>query len=263
MELKNICLETVHLVREVGSYIRKEQAKVTSTDVELKSLNSLVSYVDKQAELQLVKGLQDIFPDAGFIAEEGTGTPNQNGHNWVVDPLDGTTNFLHGLPEFAVSVALHNGKEVVVAVVLEVGQNECFYAWKGGGAYCNDAPIQVRNNNILSNSLIATGFPYYDFHKMEEFMNLLKECFKRTRGVRRWGSAAVDLTYVACGRFDAFFEYGLNPWDVAAGLLLVTEAGGKVEAFTSTNDPIFGKEIIASSAGVAEEFGNLVKEHLA
>lgn len=262
MTLEALCHETVHLVREVGSFIRREQAGITSKDVETKSLNSLVSYVDKEAEKKLVKGLSQLFPSAGFIAEEGTGERNDNGANWIVDPLDGTTNYLHGLPEYAVSVALHDGKEVVLGVVLEIGQNECFYAWKDGGAYNNGEPIHARKNDVLSNSLMATGFPYYDFDRMDGYLALLRDCFQKTRGVRRWGSAAVDLAYVACGRFDGFFEYGLNPWDVAAGLLIVEEAGGTVTAFSATNDPIFGREIIASTAGITEELGALVRSHL-
>lgn len=262
MDIKHVCDQTVHLVREVGSFIRKEQQKVTRGDIELKSLNSLVSYVDKQAEEQLVKGLSRIVPAAGFIAEEGTGERNDHGFNWIVDPLDGTTNFLHGLSVYSVSVALHDGDNLVVGVVLEVGQNECFYAYRGGGAYCNGEPISVSPNSKLSDSLLATGFPYYDFDRMDGYLQLLRECFQKTRGVRRWGSAAVDLAYVACGRFDGFFEYGLNPWDVAAGTLLVREAGGNVLAFSATNDPVFGREIIASSSEISGELHALVSSHL-
>lgn len=262
MDLAKTCDQTVHLAREVGAFLRKEQAKVKAADVEVKSLNSLVSYVDKEAEKKLVTGLQSIFPNAGFIAEEGTGERVDNGFNWIVDPLDGTTNFLHGLPEYAISIALHDGEKVVIGVVFEVGQNECFSAYLGGGAYCNGEKIEVAKNPKLANSLLATGFPYYDFEKLEPYMLLLKECFQRTRGVRRWGSAAVDLAYVACGRFDGYFEYSLNAWDVAAGCLLVTEAGGVVSAFSPTNDPIFGREILASSSAIEPELKGLVLEHL-
>lgn len=262
MELSKVCTQTIHLVREVGMFIRKEQKKVAASDVELKSLNSLVSYVDKEAEKRLVKGLRDIVPSAGFIAEEGTGERNDNGFNWIVDPLDGTTNFIHNLPVYSVSVALHDGKSPVVAVILEVGQNELYSAYKGGGAYCNGESIRVSSNDSLSNALVATGFPYYDFEKIDEYLQLLKDCFQKTRGVRRWGSAAVDLAYVACGRFDGFFEYGLNPWDVAAGVLLVEEAGGRVSAFSKTNDSIFGREILASSSNIKEELTDLVSKHL-
>lgn len=262
MNLEEKCIATVHLVREVGAFIRREQKKVTASDVETKSLNSLVSYVDKQAEKKLVDGLMKIYPNAGFIAEEGTGTPNKNGFNWIVDPLDGTTNYLHGLPEYAVSVALHDGKQVVIGVVLEIGQNECFYAYANGGAFCNDEPISVSTKEHLSDTLVATGFPYHDFEKIDEYLALLKDCFKNTRGVRRWGSAAVDLAYVACGRFDAFFEYGLNPWDVAAGELLVKEAGGKVTGFSPTNDAIFGREILACNTHIQDEFTEMIRKHL-
>ncbi len=262
MDLKEKCTATIHLVREVGAFIRREQEKVKSSDVETKSLNSLVSYVDKQAEVRLVEGLKLIYPQAGFIAEEGTGDPNKNGFNWIVDPLDGTTNYLHGLPEYAVSVALHDGKQTVIGVVLEVGQNECFHAYLEGGAFCNGEPIKVSAKTKLKDTLVATGFPYYDFEKIDEYLALLKACFQNTRGVRRWGSAAVDLAYVACGRFDAFFEYGLNPWDVAAGEFIVREAGGEVSAFSPSNDPIFGREIIAANSEVYSQVSALVKQYL-
>lgn len=262
MELDKLCQDVVHLSREVGAYLRREQVKIGAGDIETKSLNSLVSYVDKSAEKMLVEGLSALFPSAGFIAEEGTGEENKNGPNWIVDPLDGTTNYLHGLSVYSISIALYDKGAPLLGVVLELGQNECFYAWKDGGAYCNGESISVRENSKLSDSLVATGFPYYDFSRMEQYIELLQSCFQHTRGVRRWGSAAVDLAYVACGRFDAFFEYGLNPWDVAAGVILVEEAGGTVSAFSTSNDPVFGKEIVASSSGIYPEFRSLISTHL-
>lgn len=262
MNIQSVCADTVHLVREVGAFIRREQQKVSTSDIELKSLNSLVSYVDKEAEKRLVDGLSKLVPNAGFIAEEGTGERNQNGYNWIIDPLDGTTNYLHNLPVYSVSVALHDGKDLVIGVVLELGQNECFHAYRGGGAFCNGEAISVSSKSQLSDTLVATGFPYYDFDRIDEYLQLLKACFQKTRGVRRFGSAAVDLAYVACGRFDGFFEYGLNPWDVAAGALLVKEAGGNVEAFSLTNDAIFGREIMATSAVLKDDLFSLVRTHL-
>lgn len=254
MDLSHITSEVIHITQKVKTFIHDSRNRVGNEDIEVKSLNSLVSYVDKTAEEQLVSGLREIVPEAGFIAEEGTATQAGEKYNWIIDPLDGTTNFLHGIPVFAISIALMEGHEVVSAVVWEIGQDECFSAWKGGGTFLNGAPVKVSSNPLLKDSLIATGFPYYDFHRMESFLRLLKSFFEKTRGVRRLGSAATDLAYVACGRFDAFFEYGLSSWDVAAGTLLVQEAGGKVSDFSGADNFIFGKEIAAGSRHIFEPF---------
>lgn len=239
--LENIC-------RETGDFILREKSKVGTADIELKSLNSLVSYVDKNAEEQLVRELRKLLPEAGFITEEDTPTEKAEQYNWIIDPLDGTTNYLHGIPVFAISVALMDKNEVVLGAIYELGQKEMFTAWKGGGAYLNGQKIRVSPNTEMTQSLIATGFPYFDFGRMQSFFKLLGELFEGTRGVRRLGSAATDLAYVACGRFDAFFEYGLNSWDVAAGVILVQEAGGKVSDFGGGHNYIFGGEIVVGNA---------------
>lgn len=262
LNLKDITLATNVLTLQVGEFIREQQKKITGTDVQTKSLNSLVSYVDVEAERMLVEGLQKLIPDAAFLTEEET-TPQAKGERyWIIDPLDGTTNFLHGLPLFAISIALVEHGEVVVGVVYEIGNDELFYGWKNGGAYLNSEPITVSKKSPLSNSLLATGFPYHDFSKMPQYMNLLQDCFRYTRGMRRFGSAATDLAYVACGRFEGFFEYGLNPWDVAAGALLVQEAGGMVSDFKGGNEYVFGNEILASASPIYQELYTLVNKHL-
>ena len=137
-----------------------------------------------------------------------------------------------------------------------------FYAWKDGGSFLNTKPISVKGTKELKDTLLATGFPYYDFERLPKYLNLLSDCFLKTRGVRRIGTAATDLAYVACGRFDGFFEYGLNAWDVAAGSLIVQEAGGKVDDFKYGNNPIFGKEILACSSAIFEDLENLVQSHM-
>lgn len=254
MDLQKLCAQVITLSEVTGNFILSERDKVSTEQIELKSLNSLVSYVDKTAEEQLVKGLRGLLPEAGFIAEEGTDNTKGDEYNWVVDPLDGTTNFLHGIPVFAISIALMQNDEVILGVVYELGQKEMFAAWKGGGAYLNGKPIKVSSNKELKNSLLATGFPYYDFGRLENFLELMTIYFEKTRGVRRLGSAATDLAYVACGRFDAFFEYGLSPWDVAAGALIVKEAGGIVKDYKDGDDYIFGKEIACGNPNIFEEF---------
>jgi myo-inositol-1(or 4)-monophosphatase len=262
LNLKDITLSTNVLALLVGEFIREQQQKITAADVQTKSLNSLVSYVDVEAEKMLVEGLQKLVPDAAFVTEEETIPQAKGERYWIIDPLDGTTNFLHGLPLFAISIALVDKGEIVVGVVYEIGNDELFYAWKNGGAFLNEKPIAVSKKAPLSNALLATGFPYHDFSKMPQYMNLLQDCFRYTRGMRRFGSAATDLAYVACGRFEGFFEYGLNAWDVAAGCLLVTEAGGSVSDFRGGTDYIFGKEILAASNTIQTELLALVNKHL-
>ncbi len=252
MHLPDVCTEVVQLIEKVGHFIWSQKDKVAQKDVEIKDLNSLVSYVDKKAEQQLVEGLRALVPEAGFIAEEGTGTPAAT-YNWIIDPLDGTTNFLFGLPTFAISVALAFNKEIRLGVVYEIGQKEMFAATKGNGAFLNGNPIRVSQKKALKEGLFATGFPYYDFSRIQGFLNLLHHMVTHTRGVRRIGSAATDLAYVACGRFDGFFEYGLSPWDVAAGALLVQEAGGLVSDYKGGENYLFGGEIAVGSKALHRE----------
>lgn len=262
MTLNESCVAAVKLIETVGAFIWSQRNKVTAAQVEVKDLNSLVSYVDQQAEQQLISGLSALIPEAGFIAEEGSGETKENGLNWIVDPLDGTTNFLFGIPTFAISVALARGSEVILAVVYELGQKEMFTAVKGEGAFLNGKPIQVSMQEDFNKALFATGFPYYDFSRMQGFLGLLEHFFTQTRGVRRIGSAATDLAYVACGRFDGFFEYGLSPWDVAAGALLVQEAGGVVSDYAGGNNYLFGKDIAAGSAQLHPPMLQKIKEYM-
>jgi myo-inositol-1(or 4)-monophosphatase len=262
LSLRDLTLSINVLTLKVGQFIREQQSLLNASDVQTKSLNSLVSYVDVEAEKMLVAGLMELLPDAGFLTEEETTSQNRGDTFWIIDPLDGTTNYLHGLPLYAISIALVEKGEITIGVVYEIGNDELFYAWKSGGAYLNDHPIKVSKKQPLSNALLATGFPYHDFSKMPQYMQLLRDCFKYTRGMRRFGSAATDLAYVACGRFEGFFEYGLNPWDVAAGVLLVKEAGGKVSDFNKGDDYLFGKEILAASGHINDELFGLVNRHL-
>lgn len=260
MDLKKLTEQVALLSRDVAAFIRVESQRFTDDRVENKSLNNLVSYVDKEAEQRFVEGLRELLPEAGFIAEEGTGEPSQ-GLNWVIDPLDGTTNFVHGVPSYCTSVALVQKEEILLGVVLEVTRDECFAAWRGGGATLNGNPISVSTRDQLQDSLLATGFPYDDFGFESEYMDLLRELMHRTRGIRRLGSAAADLAYVACGRFEAFYEYGLNSWDVAAGVILVREAGGRVSGFHPTKDPVFDEEIVASNNAIHEELLEVIERN--
>ena len=262
MDYKDICFKAIDVIKEVGEFIQKEVREVSNTDIETKSLNSFVTYVDKNAEEKLVKGLKAILPESGFLTEEETITQRGDIFNWIIDPLDGTTNFIHKVPLFAISVALTQKNETVIGIVLEINRNECFYTWKGGEAFLNGDKINVSEAKTINDSLVATGFPYYDFRILKQYMAMIEELAQISQGIRRFGSAATDLAYVACGRFDIFFEHSLNPWDVAAGAFLVQQASGKVSDFSGGNNYIFGKEIIASNNEVYNEFQDLVKKKL-
>ena len=244
-QLAQLTHKALLVVKQTGAFIAGELGKVDTAQIETKSLNSLVSYVDVNAEKQLVSGLGALLPEATFLTEEATVIAQKSYYQWIIDPLDGTTNFLHNIPVFAVSVGLLAGEELILGIVYEVNQGEAFYAWKNGGAFLNGKPIQVRQQLELKNALLATGFPYYDYDQMTAYFEVLGHLMKQTRGIRRLGAAAVDLAYVACGRFDAFFEYSLSPWDVAGGAVIVREAGGKVTDFSGGNNFLHGKEVVA------------------
>ena len=262
MLLTELCQKVISITKETGAFIRTEAQSFDRSRIEHKGLNDLVSYVDKQAEEQLVKGLQQLLPEAGFITEEGTVTERAEEYNWIIDPLDGTTNFIHGLPLFSISIGLMQNSEIVLGVVYEVSHDECFYATKGGGAFCNDKPIRVSGTEKLSGGLIVTGYPYTDFGKTDTYLQILKAFMQQSHGVRRLGSAAIDLAYVAKGIFEGFFEFNLNPYDVAAGVILVREAGGYVTMFSDNNgDPVFDREIVASNGRVHTEMLELIGKY--
>jgi myo-inositol-1(or 4)-monophosphatase len=259
---KNICLKTCEIAQKAGLFIAEQRKGFSQTMVEHKGLHDLVSYVDREAEKMIIAELSTVLPEAGFIAEEGTNDRHGEKYNWIIDPLDGTTNFIQGIPTYAVSIALMEGNELVVGVVYEIGQQECFYAWKNGGAFLNGTKIGVSDKSDLHLSLLATGFPYTNFDMLDSYMLFLKWMLRNSRGVRRIGSAATDLAYVACGRFDAFWEYGLKPWDMAAGALLVKEAGGCVSDFQGTENYVFGIDIVATNTLLHESILQKIKEFI-
>ncbi|HTB31697.1 MAG TPA: inositol monophosphatase family protein [Bacteroidia bacterium] len=260
LDLGEICKEVIARTNEVGNFILKERDKLNSSDIQKKGFNDLVSYVDRMSEEKLIMGLLKILPGSGILGEEGGGNFNSK-YTWVIDPLDGTTNFIHRLPCFAISIGLFENMKPVMGVVNELNFKECFTAIKGKGAKLNGKKIIVSAQDNLEDSLIATGFPYNDFGLQKEYMKLFEELMKCTQGLRRLGSASVDLCYVAMGRFEAFYEYGLKPWDVAGGALIVQEAGGKLSDFSGGEDYIFGKSIVASNGHLHRAFMEIVKKH--
>jgi len=258
MDLENLCIQVQSLAIETGTFIFNEQKHFSSQNIEAKGKHNFVTYIDKTAEEKLVSGLKILLPEAGFIAEEETSTLRGERYNWIIDPLDGTTNFIHGLPPYAVSIALMDKDEIILGIIYEITFRECFYAWKDSIAYLNGRQISVSKTNKVNDSLIATGFPYTNFERIDEFMYSVKYFMEHSHGLRRMGSAATDMAYVACGRFDAFYEYGLNPWDVAAAVLIIRQAGGRVCDFHGGDHYLFGKEIITTNTGIYDEFREII-----
>lgn len=260
IDFQELVGQITSLVREVGAFIIGEYGKVREQQIAEKGHNMLVSYVDEEAEDRLISKLGPLLPNPSFLAEESESIGLKTDYRWIIDPLDGTTNFLHQIPCFAISIALEYKDQIVLGVVYELTKNEMFSAWKGGGAYLNERPIQVRQIKSLGESLVATGFPYHDYSRTEAYCQVLKQLMQQTRGIRRIGSAATDLAYVAAGRFDAFFEYSLSPWDVAAGSIIAREAGATVCDFSGKNNYLFGEEIIAVNPGIEKVFLEIIGE---
>ncbi len=262
MNYELLCNKVIAIARLTGNFIRKESLNFDNAKIEYKGLNDLVSYVDKTAERQLVKNLKKVLPEAGFITEEDE---TENTYNqpftWIIDPLDGTTNFIHGIPTFSISIALYEGLEPVLGVVYEINRGEMFYSYKGAPAYLNNKEIRVSQSSNLSQCLLATGFPYYQFDKQPQYIQLFTEMMQKCHGLRRIGSAAVDLAYVACGRFDAYFEYNLNSYDMAAGAFLVKQAGGQLHNFSGGDEYLNTREIVASNGLVTQEILDTIKKH--
>jgi myo-inositol-1(or 4)-monophosphatase len=263
LNYKDLCFEVQEIVLETATMIRKERETFSvKENVEIKGHSNFVTHIDKLSEQMLVERLSALLPESGFIAEEGTSTKKGDRYNWIIDPIDGTTNFIHGLSPHAISIALMEQNETVVGVVYEIVQGEMFYAWKGGDAFLNHKKITVSVSSQHQEALIATGFPYYAMDKLDVYIDTLREVMDKTSGVRRLGSAAIDLCYVACGRFEAFWEYGLHPWDVAAGALIINQAGGKTTDFNGTNKYLFNGEIIATNANYFNNFYEIVHRHM-
>ena len=337
LDLEKTTQQVLALSETVAAFIRQQAEKISSKDVEVKGSHDYVTYVDKTSEKMLVEGLKKILPEAGFIAEEGTEKEEGVRYNWIVDPLDGTTNFIHGIPFYCISIALQDKLaqevpvapaqpaaqagikaekeaasqadktkdserycptnetsglnqqtenqsnhpatnvpsentfiqpkpipegEIILGLVHHISMDEKFHAVWGSPAFLNGKPIQVSPMQDLDTSLIVTGFPYSDFERLEGYMDLLKETMRSTAGVRRLGSAALDLASVAAGRSEIFFEYSLKPWDVAAGQFIVKQAGGQVCDFAGGNRYLHGREIVCGNPGILGKFLKMLQKHV-
>lgn len=261
-DLEKVIEKAAEAARRAGEFIKNEAEGFDISASEIKGMNNFVTWVDKRSEQMLSGLLSSIIPGAGFLGEEGTDSGKDSKYCWVVDPLDGTTNFLHGLPPYAISIGLLEDDEPVAGVVYVITSDEMFTGWKGGGAWLNGKRIGVTPVSKVADSLIATGFPYSDFSRMGAYMQCLSHLWMHSHGIRRLGSAATDIAYVACGRFEIFYEYGLHPWDIAAGIIILREAGGMVSDFSGNERKLTGEEIIASNSAVHPEIKEIVSKFM-
>lgn len=257
LNLQEILHRCQPLVRQCGEFIHQHFGKVGNSQADEKSLNSLVSFVDVEAEKMLVAGLRNILPEGGFITEENTVDHLSNGPwKWIIDPLDGTTNFLQGVPFFCISIGLVFEHDIQLGIVYDVVHEDYYHATKNSGAFLNDNPIEVSSKTKFEQAVLATGFPYEKYTSGAPMYTMLESVIREARGVRRLGSAALDLSLVARGTFDGYYEARLNPWDVCAGILLVREAGGKVTTFSGASKAVGGGSIIAASERIHAEISN-------
>jgi myo-inositol-1(or 4)-monophosphatase len=252
----------VKAAREAGRIITRASADVGALKVRSKTFNDFVTEVDHAAERTIIDILRDAYPDHGFLGEE-SGKSNTEAENvWIIDPLDGTTNFLHGFPQYAVSIALQQQGVLTQAVIYDPNRNDLFTATRGRGAFLNDKRIRVSNRPKLQESIIGTGFPFRDFEHLNTYLAMFKDMIKKTAGLRRPGSAALDLAYVAAGWYDGFWEIGLSKWDIAAGGLLIQEAGGIVGDFEGNESWLETGNIVGGNPKVFAQMLQVLSPHL-
>jgi myo-inositol-1(or 4)-monophosphatase len=254
----------VKAARKAGAIINRASLDLDQLTVRSKQDRDYVSEVDQMAERAVIDTLLDAYPNHGILAEESGTTAAKNGedYQWIIDPLDGTTNFLHGLQQYSVSIALKHKGQITQAVVFDPARNELFTASRGRGAYLNERRIRASNRNKLAECLIGTGFPYTDFSYAEAYLNMMRDMMRATSGLRRPGSAALDLCYVACGRYDGFWEMHLKPWDLAAGSLIAQEAGALVGNFIGNEGFLDSGNIVAASPKIFAQMLQTLAPHL-
>lgn len=259
-DLKSLTESVCRITREAGYFLKEERKIFRREAVQVKHAHDYVSYVDKESEKRVVAALRELLPEAGFITEEGSAVYNNEPYCWVVDPLDGTTNYIHDIAPYCVSIALRSKQELLLGVVYEPSRDECFYAWQGGGAYVNGERIHVSSVPSIEDALVVTELPYNTEQYARTGEHLIHELYGKVVGIRMNGSAALALCYVAAGRFDAWLEAFIGKWDFSAAALMVLEAGGKVTDFYGNDYFLEGHHIIATNGPLHPVFLNLVKE---
>jgi myo-inositol-1(or 4)-monophosphatase len=263
IRFNEICDKVCNIARIAGKFMSDERKNFSPDKIEIKGVNDFVSYVDKKAEEMIVEQLSSLIVDAGFLTEEGTVTQsNASEYTWIIDPLDGTTNYIHGLNPYAVSIGLTENGIHVLGVVYIVFGEQCFYAWKDSKAYMNGIEIKPSAVESIKDSLTITGFPYGLGKKVDNYMSLMKYLTFNSHGVRRLGSAAADLVYIAAGQAEVFYQTDLKPWDVAAGAFIAKQAGAVVCDFTGGDNYMFGHSILAAgNRKLSNSMINLLSEY--
>jgi myo-inositol-1(or 4)-monophosphatase len=251
----------VKAARRAGDIINRAAENIEQLKIQHKTKNDLVSEVDHAAEAEIINSLQKIYPDHAFLAEE-SGRIGESDYEWIIDPLDGTTNFLHGFPVYAVSIALTYKKQLQVAVVYDPCRNDLFTASRGSGAYLNEKRIRVSKRDKLIDCLIGTGFPFRANSDVDSYGEMFKALALKTAGIRRPGAAALDLANVAAGRLDGFWEIGLSPWDMAAGALLIKEAGGLVGDLDGDSKYMDSGKIVAGNPKIFAQLLSTLRPHV-
>lgn len=261
MDLDFLTGEVKELALQAGEFLKKERLSFDRGRVEQKAAHDYVSYVDKASEKRIVERLHELLPEAGFVAEEGTGSLEGQEYCWVVDPLDGTSNYIHDCTPYCVSIALRDREEILLGVVYECGRGELFWANKDSKAYLNGKEIRVSGQSVLDLSFIELGFPY----KAEDYrpfaLGLIQDLYGHVGGLRLMGSAAAEICYVAAGRFEARVEGFIGPWDIAAGYVILKQAGGKMTGFDGNPDCLGAREVFASNGKVHEELLKVLQRH--
>lgn len=253
----------IKAARRAGQIINRASLDVGQLKVSTKQQADFVTEVDKLAEHAIIEILHESYPDHAILAEEsGASGQAQSEFQWIIDPLDGTTNFIHGFPQYAVSIALAHKGVLNQAVVYDTTRNELYTASKGGGAFLNDKRIRVSNRAKLGEALIGTGFPYRSFKHIDAYLSIFRDLAQKTAGMRRPGAASLDLAYVAAGRLDGFWEFGLSPWDMAAGALLITEAGGLVSDLTGEPNYLTSGHFVGGNPKVFAQLLHAIEPHL-
>lgn len=250
----------IKAARRAGQIINRASLDLGQLKVSVKQQSDYVTEVDRAAEATIIETLRDAYPNHAFLAEE-TGSSGESDYQWIIDPLDGTTNFIHGFPQYAISIAQAYKGQLMHAVVYDPSRNELFTASKGAGAFLNEKRIRVSKRTKLDESLIGTGFPYRMFDHADAYMAIFKDLTRRTAGLRRPGAASLDLAYVACGRLDGFWEFGLSPWDMAGGCLLISEAGGLVGDLAGEATHLVTGNIVAGNPKIFAQLLQVIAPH--
>ena len=252
---------SIEMAKDAGRILMSHFGNISS--VERKSTDiDLLTIADTESEAFILERIKSVYPDHHIIAEESAIFEGNSDYRWVIDPLDGTTNFVHSLPIFAVSIGLQYQEETILGVVYNPAAHKYFWAEKNGGAFLNDKPIHITSISTLSDSLLVTGFPYIHDDRFEKGFDLFKELYGKTQGIRRLGAAALDFCFVAMGRFEGFWEFGLQPWDVCAGAIILQEAGGKVSDWDGSPMPFSGTRVLATNGHIHGEMIDVLREDL-